>query len=333
MSRSFDGATQYLTTASIPVAVAPLSMACWFNTSDDANEQTLMEIGDTGGTADAFSLAINGSVAGDPVQAQTRRSSTSTASSTSGYSLNTWHHACAVFNSVTDRRAFIDGGSKGTESTSKAPVNLDVVRVGARARSTITAFFTGQVAEAAIWSVTLTDAEVAALGRGVSPLRIRPQSLVFYAPLLGVGSPEPDYTAGQRTLTITGGAPAGASHPRQQPTAFESPNGGSSLTATGITIVSPPEALSTSGEVSSIGLTVDGGSSALRFEIDGLPVPASFQFNVGSDQYWAFTAPAHAAGSAVLQIIQEDETFYVDTNLTYVSPGGSGSNRMLMGLG
>ena len=41
----------------------------------------------------------------------------------------------------------------------------------------------GSLAEAAIWNAALSDAEVAALATGVSPLLVRPGSLVFYAPL------------------------------------------------------------------------------------------------------------------------------------------------------
>ena len=42
----------------------------------------------------------------------------------------------------------------------------------------------GQIAEAAIWNVALTDGEIASLAKGFKPTRIRPQSLVFYAPLI-----------------------------------------------------------------------------------------------------------------------------------------------------
>jgi hypothetical protein len=63
----------------------------------------------------------------------------------------------------------------------------------------------GQIAHPAIWNVALTDAEVAMLGAGISPLRVRPQSLVMYLPYLGRNGPEIDIING-RTLAVTGAA-------------------------------------------------------------------------------------------------------------------------------
>lgn len=42
----------------------------------------------------------------------------------------------------------------------------------------------GDLADISAWNVALTGAEIASLAKGFSPRRIRPQSLVFYAPLL-----------------------------------------------------------------------------------------------------------------------------------------------------
>ena len=43
---------------------------------------------------------------------------------------------------------------------------------------------TGQMAEVGIWNVALTDAEIASLADGMTCDKVRPQSLVFYAPLV-----------------------------------------------------------------------------------------------------------------------------------------------------
>ena len=67
----------------------------------------------------------------------------------------------------------------------------------------------GRIAEAAIWNVELTDAEVAILGKGFSPPFIRPESLVFYAPLI---RDEDDDRVGGLSLTAYN-TPTIASHP------------------------------------------------------------------------------------------------------------------------
>ena len=61
--------------------------------------------------------------------------------------------------------------------------------------------FDGEVAECAIWDVGLTDEEVATFQAGVSPLLIRPQSLLFYVDLIrGARSDR----IGNRAVTVSG---------------------------------------------------------------------------------------------------------------------------------
>jgi hypothetical protein len=159
-----------------------------------------MFIGDKDAGDQYHNLIAHGNVAGDPIYVQSRDASgTSSAVSTSGYSANTWHHACAVFGSGSDRRAFIDGGSKGTDSTSRAPTGLDRAAIGALARSLPTFHMSGHIAEAAIWNVALSDAEVALLARSYCPLFIRPEYLKAYWPLIR----EPDLDkVGRYNMTV-----------------------------------------------------------------------------------------------------------------------------------
>jgi hypothetical protein len=45
-------------------------------------------------------------------------------------------------------------------------------------------FFNGLVAEVGVWNAALTAAEVASLADGMTCDKVRPQSLVFYAPIV-----------------------------------------------------------------------------------------------------------------------------------------------------
>lgn len=69
--------------------------------------------------------------------------------------------------------------------------------------------FNGYVAECALWNTALTDAEIESLAKGFSPRRIRPQSLVFYAPLLRNLQ---DLRQGLALTAVN--SPTVASHPR-----------------------------------------------------------------------------------------------------------------------
>lgn len=67
-------------------------------------------------------------------------------------------------------------------------------------------FFTGRLADVALWNVKLVANEMLALNSGVRPYLIRPASLVFFCPLDGLASPEPDLSGKALTGTLTGTA-------------------------------------------------------------------------------------------------------------------------------
>lgn len=208
MARDFNGSSDYLSAASSPIADYPFSMACWFNCDVATAQRTLIEIRNGTGNL-SHQLETRGDQGGDPVGA---RSSTGAggifAESTAGYTAGTWHHAAGVWTSATSRAAFIDGGSKGTNATSRAPTGFDNMQIGRKnSGGGGSDFFDGRIFAAAIWDAALTDDEVASLGKGFSPLLIRPGSLVFYAPILGRYSPEIEIFAA-RDLTVTGTAVA-----------------------------------------------------------------------------------------------------------------------------
>lgn len=210
MSRDFTASNQRLEYAGAVVSAYPCTMACWFYSTAITTVQTLMGVVNSGNSA-WQRLALFGTVAGDPVRAQTSNGGAANADTTTGYSANTWHHACGVFTSATSRAAFIDGGSKGTDATSRAFPTIANTRFASIDAST-TQTMAGRIAEAAIWNVALTDDEVAALAKGICPLLVRPSAIVAYWPLYGAASPEPELV-GKQEMTLVN-SPAQGEHPR-----------------------------------------------------------------------------------------------------------------------
>jgi hypothetical protein len=99
--------------------------------------------------------------------------------------VNTWSHVCGVFTSSTSRTIYVGGISRATNTTDIGSQNtMDEYLVGARRATTIALHYTGRIADAAIWNVALTAAEIASLADGMTCDKVRPQSLVFYAPLI-----------------------------------------------------------------------------------------------------------------------------------------------------
>lgn len=184
MTREFNGSDQYLEAASAVLAGVPLTMACWFNSDTITATQTLMQIADVSSSVRYFALQAEGAMVGDPLRCLTREGDAQFAITSTGYSADTWHHACGVFAATNSRAVYIDGGSKGTDTVTRIPTGLDVTSLGVRNTNGTSEFLDGEMAEVAIWNVALTDAEVLQLAAGYSPLLVRPQSLVLYIPLV-----------------------------------------------------------------------------------------------------------------------------------------------------
>ena len=206
MSRLFDDAsTHYLQNSSAVLNALPISISCWFKSDDLTANQTLVSIGDTSTTTSFVRLMAAGAVSGDPVRVQHYTSAANSgANSSSSYPTGTWTHAGGVFASLSSRTAYIDGVA-GTEDTTAlgAQYDWDVTSVGVTARSTLLNYMSGDISQVGIWDVVLTDEEMAILALGVSPLLVRPGSLIAYFPLGGNDSPEIDPVGGY-DLTVTG---------------------------------------------------------------------------------------------------------------------------------
>lgn len=186
MARAFDdGGPQYINIASAVLTGVPISMACWFNTDDLTITEEAICIADTAADNNYFSLRLSGTAGGDPISAVTSADAgAAQADTTAGFLANAWYHGCAVFSAIDNRDVYIDGGNSGNEGTGRTPAGLDNTAIGALVRTGVAVPMSGRIAEVGIWNIALTAAEIAVLAAGYSPLLVRPQNLVFYAPLI-----------------------------------------------------------------------------------------------------------------------------------------------------
>jgi hypothetical protein len=187
MAYEFNGTNQSMQTATIPVSAPPLTMACWFNSDSITALQTAIQIRSTTvGQRPYMALYLRGDVAGDPIQAAIWDGVFfSAVNSTSAYSTNTWRHACGVFTSTASRTIYLDGGNSATNTDNRA-VTPQEIRIGVSldGNSSPVGYLDGELSEVGIWNAALTAAEIASLAKGMTCDKIRPQSLVFYAPLV-----------------------------------------------------------------------------------------------------------------------------------------------------
>jgi hypothetical protein len=94
---------------------------------------------------------------------------------------NQWFNALGLFASTTSRTAYVNT-TAGTPNTDSRSITTETsIRAGAASAGNT---FTGQLAEFAIWNAALTVDEINSLAQGFKPPRIRPQSLLYYVPLV-----------------------------------------------------------------------------------------------------------------------------------------------------
>lgn len=216
MARDFVAASsQKLKVATAVRSTLPMSFACWFKPVADGVLYTLVGIDDN--VNQGWLLGWNG-----PTNSvRWHVNATLTAVSGNGGGAGTWSHCGGILTSATSRACVLNGSVGSTNSTNISPSSVSQTQIGVRFASSN--FANGTIAEVGIWNVALAAADWAALGGtpAASPLMVRPDALIFYAPLIGSFSPEID-EVGRNEMTVTGASQV--AHPRIiYPTSLRAP--------------------------------------------------------------------------------------------------------------
>jgi hypothetical protein len=208
-----SAASQYLIHNAAVAAAEPLTMACWFSAATLGVVGIPMSICTNGGNArhqlqqdstnrlDLYSVESGGTFANS--------------SGTNGEiaAAGTWYHAAGVLAAGNSRTGYFNGVAHSANATSLTVSGLDRTLIGARiSGGAVGSYFNGSIAEAAVWSVALDAAEIAALAKGFSPTLVMPSALVAYWPLIGRIAPE-ICPKGGFDLTLVNG-PTSADQPR-----------------------------------------------------------------------------------------------------------------------
>ncbi len=211
MAYEFNGSNQYISAASALGGALPLSLALLFKPTRDTDNECLFSIASSVSVNSYVYINYNGSIAGDPIRAQHRDTALveGIATSTAAPSVGAWNHACAVFAGGSSRTIYLNGGNSGNNTTSVGTVSVNQLSIGNLNRTSPILHFSGGIAEVGAWNAALTAAEIASLAAGMTCDKVRPQSLVFYAPLVR----ELQDVKGGLTITNNNTATV-AAHPR-----------------------------------------------------------------------------------------------------------------------
>jgi hypothetical protein len=206
MSYKKTNSNDYLYSTTRPVTAYPFTISIWFKTPGVTNNQVLgaIDIPIASGYKILGTLEASGGVGSDPLRAYTYNgSSFGIAVTSSGFSANTWTHACGVFTSTTSRDAYIDGGSKGSDTTSIVGDSSDFVLTRRRRNAAVGDMDSNSfIAEVAVWDVALSEANIASLAGGTAASSVDSGNLIAYWPLTTVTTNEDQ--VGSNDLTENG---------------------------------------------------------------------------------------------------------------------------------
>ena len=119
-----------------------------------------------------------------------------------------WRHVALTYSNP-NLNLYCDSVNTGNSSSSIGTLTLNRLGIAAWIRTAPTSHTQCQISEVGTWNAALTANEVASLANGMTCDKIRPQSLVFYAPLVR------DLIDAKGGLTITNNNGATvATHPR-----------------------------------------------------------------------------------------------------------------------
>lgn len=127
---------------------------------------------------------------------------------------NTWHHLALVRGSTNSLVGYINGTPVITNTTTwNIGSELSAITNLCVGPALLSRQINGFAAEAACWTAALTQGEITALYSGANPMKVRPQSLLFYSPIVGSVLPEPDLIRGY-LFTTNAGLPLATDHPK-----------------------------------------------------------------------------------------------------------------------
>lgn len=163
-----------------PINSVPLTMSCWFKTPANNVQKTLISIG----VANATHRCLLQISATNLIQAFSIGSISASSTFNTSISNNEWSHACGVFSATNSRTAYLNGSGATTNTANATQNSFNDLRIGARWSNTLGVHMRGLIAEVGVWDIALNSEEIISLSRGMACSKIRPQSLIFYTPLI-----------------------------------------------------------------------------------------------------------------------------------------------------
>lgn len=175
---------------SVTSTTSPWTISFWFRVYSDTAFINIFGF-------PGIDVSAGGSIGGDPLNVQD--GSLNTWDTTNGFTKDIWQHCTLSRSGGGTASLYINGGGK-VSGALDAPGSATAI-FGSSAANV-------DIAEIAMWGVQLTDAEVAILALGASPVLVRPASVLHYLPLIRAVQDR------ARSTSITSDGAGVTDHPR-----------------------------------------------------------------------------------------------------------------------
>ena len=188
----------WLVTTATPITGYPLSISAWCRVFTDGTGWVIAGVYDQDSGQHFHQLRAAFHSGGDPAECSSMGGSGQfkKALSSTGMSLNTWHHVLGSYTQNTLREVWLDGAGHVQNTSGTTPTGLDRLGIGKAAYQSPSHQIDGQIAHVAFWDAALGADDAAVLAAGYSPLFVKPANLVAYYPLYDTASPSIDIVGG-----------------------------------------------------------------------------------------------------------------------------------------
>lgn len=182
MAIDFAGSASSYIVGSPPLTGPPLSISLWYK-SDTADSGAIIAL-DTASGTQRMQVQIDRTLNQAARFAVVNNNGSSASTFEGSLVSNTWYHTVAVTASNSQRLVYFNG-EPGVENTEvRLATTINNLHIGTRWSISRGYSFDGQVQDVGIWNKVLSQEEVLMLSKGFPPNKVRPQNLVFYAPLI-----------------------------------------------------------------------------------------------------------------------------------------------------
>lgn len=154
----FTNASSTYLSATSPVTAVGFTFACWYWPTTVSSARDLLSIANSSNTADYFNLQQYSSGA-IRVRSSDSTSQSSAVSATLALA-NQWQLAVGTVTATNARAAYLNGGGKGTSSSTRSTTGVNTFGIGANVGSTPASFFDGYISNVCLWNRVLSDNEI-----------------------------------------------------------------------------------------------------------------------------------------------------------------------------